>query len=168
MPIRSKDSYQKDIWDFIEDILVECSQCGKQATVKGATLPILRTPEKNIRLTCAHCGYNKRRDEVSGLGIYRSKENFIKFNKIRRIGAAIEPYFYQRLWLQTDCCGQTLWAYSYAHLNLIESHIAASLRERNGQPYMNKSIGSRIPKWMSTSKNRDEVLTAIAYLKNKR
>jgi hypothetical protein len=41
------------------------------------------------------------------------------------------------------------------------------LRERNDVEYSNKSLGSRLPKWMTSKKNREEVLKAIDKLKNK-
>lgn len=44
-----------------------------------------------------------------------------------------DPYFGMPLWLATDCGPHDLWAYNEAHLSLLESYVAANLRER-GRP----------------------------------
>jgi hypothetical protein len=72
------------------------------------------------------------------------------------------------LWLVTPCANDVLWAYNLRHLELIESYMAATLRERRqaatyGWP--NSSLVSRLPKWVGAAKNRVQVLKAIARLK---
>lgn len=56
------------------------------------------------------------------------------------------------LWLRTDFEGHVLWAYNIKHLDFLRDHIDAKLRERNGQELFNKSLGSRLPKWMTAKK----------------
>jgi hypothetical protein len=60
-----------------------------------------------------------------------------------------------------------LWAYNYDHLNFLKDHIQATLRERNAQEPSNQSLGSRLPAWMTSAKNREAVLKGIAHLQQK-
>ena len=83
------------------------------------------------------------------------------------IGGAVDPYFHLPLWLTINCCDNTLWAYNLEHLEFLKQHVAAGLRERNTQVKANQSLGSRLPKWMTASKNRDAVVKAIDLLKKK-
>ncbi len=96
---------------------------------------------KNERIICEKCGYNKIITDRS-------------------------TYTYN-LWFSIDCCGQNLWAYNRRHLNFLKNHIEATLRERNDLPFSNKSLGSRLPKWMTSKKNRENVLKSIDKLNNK-
>jgi hypothetical protein len=49
---------------------------------------------------------------------------------------------------------------------LLECFIEAGLRERSKeQTISNHSMVSRLPKWMSAAKHRDEVLRALSRLK---
>ncbi len=81
------------------------------------------------------------------------------------IGGNFDWYFQEPLWLQTECCGETLWAYNEKHLEFIENYVAAKLRARI--PNQNRSLASRLPKWIKSAKNRDEILKAIGKLKEK-
>lgn len=74
-------------------------------------------------------------------------------------------YFRLPLWLQIECCGETLWAYNEKHLEFIERYVAAKLRVRT--PNTNKSLASRLPQWIKSAKNRNEVLRACEKLKAK-
>ncbi len=83
------------------------------------------------------------------------------------IGANIDPYFRLPLWLQKEMPDGLLWAYNYEHLDFLENHVSAELRNREKSPMRNKSLGSRLPKWMTSKKNRNEVLSGIEKLKRK-
>lgn len=96
---------------------------------------------KNKKIICEKCGFNKTLTENSTYS----------FN----------------LWFSMDFCGKELWAYNRKHLSFLKEHIEATLRERNDVPFSNKSLGSRLPKWMTSSKNRANVLKAIEKLNNK-
>jgi hypothetical protein len=85
--------------------------------------------------------------------------------RITRIGAAVDPAFGLPLWLQSSCCGETLWAYNAAHLNALRDYVAAAIRERVG--VMQWSMFSRLPKWLSARKNRDTVLSSIDRLQER-
>lgn len=96
---------------------------------------------KNDKIVCEKCGYNKVIDE--------NYKNSIAL----------------KLWFSLECCNEELWAYNLKHLNFLKEHVEATLRERNDVEYSNKSLGSRLPKWMTSKKNREEVLKAIDKLK---
>ncbi len=49
----------------------------------------------------------------------------------------------------------------------LENHVSAELRNREKSPMRNKSLGSRLPKWMTSKKNRNEILSGIEKLKQK-
>jgi hypothetical protein len=69
------------------------------------------------------------------------------------------------LWLKTNCCGNTLWAYNKEHLDFLESYVSASIREQ--VPNINKSLASRLPTWIKSAKNRETVLKCINKLRKK-
>jgi hypothetical protein len=74
----------------------------------------------------------------------------------------VDPYFGFRLWLQTRCAGEVLWAYNAKHLVFLHDYVIASLRER--RPNANASLVSRLPKWLKRAQNRDAVLRAARRL----
>jgi hypothetical protein len=150
MPIRIKDSYQKSIFDFADEILVVCPECAKQALVTG----------RDYKLTCGQCGRGKYlREKPYGILFSSNARKFA--GRYVLIGAPVDPFFHLPLWLRAPCCGHTLWAYNYRHLAFLRSHVEAQLRERAGQPKRNASLGSRLPGWMTTAKNRTKVLKCI-------
>lgn len=168
MPVqRTKDTYQKQIYDFIKDILVVCPTCSKSAIVRTSKQPIINLNEKEIKVVCTHCGLNKRLEEKPSAILFSSSDKTTTGNYII-IGAAVDPYFHLPLWLTTNCCDNILWAYNHEHLKFIEQHVDAKLRERNTAEMKNNSIGSRLPRWMTATKNRETVLKAIKQLQQKK
>jgi hypothetical protein len=96
------------------------------------------------------------------------KQQYYKPGQIA-IGDAVDWYFHLPLWLQIPCCGETLWAYNPAHLAYIEDYVQATLRERQKDQHgwSNRSLRSRLPKWMQGAKNRTVVLECVEKLKQK-
>jgi hypothetical protein len=76
-----------------------------------------------------------------------------------------DPHFGFRLWLQTRCAGEVLWAYNAEHLGFLREYVSASLRER--VPNANGSLASRLPKWIKSAHNRTAVLRAARRLEAK-
>jgi hypothetical protein len=140
--LRTKVGYSKWLGDFMSHIYVGCPKCSKQALVT-------RPPEQkfhyftNTKVTCQHCGFNQT-----------AKGNVISDLNLT-------------YWLQMECEGQTLWAYNYEHLTFLKQLIGANLRERNGVPNANSSLGSRLPRWMTSSKKRSKVLKCLERLQQK-
>jgi hypothetical protein len=122
--------------------------------------------EEDVKLVCVKCGYNKHLAKkpttiISGVQQRHDEGQYFI------IGDSIDPYFHQPLWLSMKCCGETLWAYNYEHLNFLKHHVEAKLRERTLDEIKNKSLGSRLPKWMTSKRNRSVVVNAIEQLSKK-
>ncbi|MBK8966841.1 MAG: hypothetical protein R3D58_15410 [Saprospiraceae bacterium] len=153
METRTKHTYRTRLYSFIKNILVECPNCTGKALVDTGDNSIFQPMALNIRVVCGHCGYNKIIERRSN----RSKQLII--------GAAIDPYFHLPLWLKTEVgSDHLLWAYNMEHLDFLAAHVGAKLRERNGFRYEVKSIGAKLPRWMTAKNNRQEVLKAIRKL----
>jgi len=160
------NAYNKTLDEFINDIYVVCPNCEKQAIVKTKGLNKERS-EDEIRLICISCGSNKMYSEVP-MDEWISEKSQITY-KVRHwiIGAGIDPYFKLPLWLQKELSNGVLWAYNYEHLSFIENHVKAELRFRDAALNHNRSLGAKLPKWMTSKKNRAEVLSGIEKLKKK-
>lgn len=147
------------IHSFGNKFLVECPKCNLSAQVMPD-----RTDDDwiwlNPKLICLNCGYNKDNKSIKKEVLGDSKAY-----GYARIGGNYDWYFLQPLWLQINCCGKRLWAYNEKHLDFIENYVAAKLRERT--PNKNRSLSSRLPKWIKSAKNRDEILKAIGKLRKK-
>lgn len=127
-------------------VLVRCPACQQCATVIRPVI-VERRYAGNPRLICVHCGLAREY-------AYRGHTT----------GVPLDPFFGLPLWLQTACCGHTLWAYNAEHLHVLEGYVAARLRER----LIGRSTYTMIevlPTWMKRSKHRDEVMRAISRLK---
>lgn len=105
------------------------------------------------RLTC-HCG---RTDEWIPEGVPG------KFVVIPNFTGPNDPYFGLPLWLQAPCCGNVLWAYNAEHLDLLERYVGARLRERGREPEM--TMLAKLPQWIKSANNRDQVLKTIRKLR---
>lgn len=82
-------------------------------------------------------------------------------------GAPVDPFFHLPVWLQAEFSGEVLWAYNLEHLDFLAAHVGAKLRERNGFQFNVKSIGARLPRWMTAAHNREAILKALTKLKEK-
>jgi len=133
-----------------DPVLIVCPKCLNKAEV-------LPSGEDLVRASCLQCGFttNKSSHERS---FYWHDEN------------PTDGYFGFDLWLKTDYCGNSLWAFNSKHLEFFESYVSANLRERTQDEtwgWSNSSLASRLPKWISSAKNRDSLLKAIKILKDK-
>lgn len=164
--MRTKNSYDTLIYDFLTNILVECPSCKGKAVVKMFGIRPTDEEEEKVSLTCTSCGYNRRLVDKEAPVLMVTSRNVIR-GRVMRIGGMIDPYFSIPVYLKADCCNYTLWAYNYEHLEFLRQHVDAKLRERNTVETRNKSLGSRLPRWMTSKKNRAAVLKAIEQLKNK-
>ncbi|MGP3683292.1 hypothetical protein ACTVZO_01030 [Streptomyces sp. IBSNAI002] len=148
-------------YDFLDEVLVRCPRCdGCAAVTPYPGIPTGETAagpwilDLDRRLLCTECGY------------FRDQEG-------RKAGSGgtdgtdgpVDPYCQRPLWLQASCCGHVLWAYNGRHLHLLETYVAAKLRER-GEPAPGAptSLVERLPTWMKTARNRTEVLRTIRRL----
>ena len=143
------------IYEFSNQFLVVCPQCDRKAEVlieveTQQNKPALFFPR---RLSCSSCGYSKEWAD-NGLAIHPNQD----------------WYFELPLWLSIPCCGEILWAYNAQHLDFLEDFVKARLRERTNDDmhgWSNRSLASRLPKWIQRAKNRDEVLKCITKLRKR-
>lgn len=150
--------------DFSDVMDVRCPQCSQRARVAwlvthedeeyaarstNGKYALLFRPRK---LSCLHCGHTRRWE--GGVVSY---------------GGPHDWYFRLPLWLQTPCCGQTLWALNREHLDFLERYTSARLRTKLQEPgpgkTRNHSLASKLPQWMKSAKNREAILKGIAHLK---
>jgi len=122
------------VYSFVDRVLVSSPNCAKCATMTRG----------DQRLICPHCG--------------RTKTN-VYWNIIGPHSATLNL----SLFLQADCCGEKLWAFNPEHLRFLRDYVAAEhrvhVRDHNG--WSNRSLANRLPKWMTSAKNRDDVVRAI-------
>jgi hypothetical protein len=137
------------IYSMTDTFLVVCPRCQSCAEVTRHG-PL-------CRLVCPQCSLT-RAQSGDTMSIYSGH------------GPAVDAVFGLPLWLQAPCCGNLLWAFNLRHLDFIERYVRASLRERrrdeNG--WANSALGSRLPGWIVSAKNRDEILKTAAKLKEQR
>jgi ribosomal protein S27AE len=148
----------RTIYELGDQFLVRCPRCSRRAEVlapQGYT--DIFDPR---RVSCGHCGYTKE-----WIGTETAGPEFRYYYSISgrhttiRIGGSFDRYFGLPLWLQTPCCGHVLWAYNSRHLSFLRHYVSAELRERSVM--RTTSLASRLPKWIKSAKNRDEVLKGL-------
>lgn len=141
------------LYHFSYLFLVHCPRCDKCAEVvlKDKDVALLEgtVPYRDSylfaprRLVCNQCGYVK--DWEGNKVVSNDSKDW---------------YFRQPLWLQIACCGELLWALNEGHLNYLEEYVEATLREA----YPGGTMASRLPDWMKSAKNREDVLKCIRKL----
>jgi hypothetical protein len=139
------------IYSFMGEVLVECPHCSERAVARPT--PDWPTSDRPAfvprRLVCPSCGFV---DETSRPLGFESVPSGIPTSV--------------PLWLTTECRGKTLWAYNVDHLDLLKGYVGAPLRERGTIPG-SMSLVERLPAWIKLSKNRGDVLRAIARLRQR-
>jgi hypothetical protein len=151
MPAKRAPKTLHTIYDFIGTILVVCPRCSNMATV--ASDRVLPAVPVYARMICTRCGLAKSQ----GVDAYS-------------LGSTTDPYFGHSLWLQAPCSRHILWAYNRAHLEFLKQFVGATDRRRpireSAEP-LNTLLVSRLPRWMQSSKNRDEIVKTIAVMEAK-
>ncbi len=154
-PVRFRDP-RSTKYDFLDSMLVRCPRCERIAHVVQQPCqepnPALFAPR---HLVCRSCGLSRTCAGRSFSLRYGSAD------------LARDPYFHVPLWLQTRTRHGGLWAYNLAHLDLISRFVAADLRERAPwyETGRKMTLVARLPAWMKSAKNRDEVLRAVDRLR---
>jgi hypothetical protein len=149
-----------------DDVLLVCPRCGGCA-VSTALSPEQRPREGRPlrRVVCTGCGYTDER--AGSMGDWCGCRYCCARGGSRVSGAErhVDPMFGLFWWLRAECCGgQVFWACNVEHLQVLEGYIGAKLRERGQTPgYV--SMLEKLPTWMKTAKNRDELLKVIGRLR---
>lgn len=133
---------------FLDRILVDCPRCGGLAIVTleedsgtghiGWATDRAHAPR---RVVCTACAFNRR----------QARRAWAR----RAMGLPLRLYAEGR--------HGALYAYNEAHLDYIESYVRDPLRREAVEPggFRNRSIASRLPRWVKAAGNRDEVLKLI-------
>jgi hypothetical protein len=142
------------VYQFTDNVLARCPACDGCAVV----LRNLGEPEYGPKTSSGSLRI-RRRLRCGACGLFKDE-----FTSASLIGGPVDPFFRLPLWLQADVRGHVLWAYNVQHLDLLESYVAARLRERRALPG-SMSMLARLPTWLKAAKNRDEVLRVINRLR---
>ena len=141
---------------FMDETLVVCPRCGGCGRVApvDAMREDLFAPRK---LTCASCGHSRLWENTT-------------LRRHAAEAAAVDDYFELPLWIQAPCCGNTLWAYNWRHLEFIEGFVGALHRERrrDAHGWSNRALGARLPRWMKVAQNRVAILECVEKLRQTR
>ena len=163
MENRTKHTYSTRIYEFVKDILVVCPTCAGKALVRADDFNTPKYEISEVKVVCTGCGFNKTLENLS-----KRHDPKQKRGNILIFGAPVDPFFHLPVWLQAEFSGETLWAYNVEHLDFLAEHVGAKLRERNSLVVnVNKSVGARLPRWITAANNRNAVLKAIEKLKDK-
>jgi hypothetical protein len=122
------------------EVLVVCPRCSSRAVVR-------RHAASGRRLTCPGCGL--ARETLGTTSTW---------------GGPVDPWFGVPLWLKADFRGHTMWAFNAGHLKDLHDFVAAGLRERTPTNGAAMSMLEKLPDWMTSAKNRDEIVAALDWL----
>jgi hypothetical protein len=152
------------LFDFGGEFLVVCPRCAGRARVRDRGAGVA----PRVVLTCPHCGLSQFWAPTE-LGVLTGADPKRYPPGVVAMGGPVDWYFHQPLWLQSPCCGETLWAYNPAHLDFIENYVRAFLREhaRGEHGWRNQALHNRLPRWMKAAGNREELLKCIQRLREK-
>ncbi len=139
-----------------------CPKCAGKALVQAEDFDTPKYEISEVKIVCASCGFNKTIENLSKRHDPKQKKGHILI-----FGAPLDPFFQLPVWLQADFSGEILWAYNVEHLDFLAEHVGAKLRERNNLKFRVRSIGARLPRWMTAAGNREAVLKAIEKLREK-
>lgn len=149
--------------DFMDEIDIVCPQCTSHAKV----LVLGNSYEqRKYKLSCLQCGYTKT---VKNPWLISSSHG-IMVEAIPSFNQPKDPFFELELWYQKSVASNILWAYNLRHLVYLEEYISSRHFRGFYQPkfpFANASLVSRLPKWMQSKKNRENILRAINDLKSK-
>jgi hypothetical protein len=133
-----------------DDILVVCPRGRHRAIVVPQRSQVTSAWLWPRRLVCPHCAHTAGWTPSDGWSW----------------GGPVDPFFRLPLWLQTPCrTGHTLWAFNRRHLDLLHAFASATLRERGSGPSGGLTLVARLPTWMTSAKNRHQVLRSIDRLR---
>ena len=158
MQKRSRDD-GRSLHAFVDLIEVICPRCGGHARIR---VQERRAPDASAtfpaRLTCHHCGFVRTQRLGRSISSYALRTD------------GTDPYFGVPLWLRTPTRHGVVFAYNRDHLAALEAFVGAHLRERSEDPRLrwhNKSMASRLPRWMKLAQNREALLAALARLRKR-
>jgi len=130
-----------------------CDNCGNKIKVE-----ILECNEKRneIKIACPKC---------NSLRIYEPRNEKILLKPYSNTSKIADPIFNLPLWLQMEFRKNIFWAYNKDHLGEIRNYVKSELRER--QTLNHTTMVEKLPKFITSSKNREGILRVIEKLDRK-
>jgi DNA-directed RNA polymerase subunit RPC12/RpoP len=127
-----------------------CPDCGTKWIHVSKTYSSPSNSRQDLMGTCPHC---KKRNQVH-VEIWPS----VPYDH------SVDPFLGLELALKERTRHGDIWVYNATHLAELKVFISASLREDCNKQW---SYFSRLPTWIKSAKNRDEVLRAVVRLESR-
>ncbi len=145
-PFRSRDP-GLSIRAFRDPIWVVCPRC------QGPARSFRDEAGDRFRLVCRRC------PRMAELQLRASPEG---------VGEDGDGRFGLPLYLTAPVRGHRLWVYNPVHLEALAGWLGASLRERStSATCRNRTVMSRLPRWMSCAAARPDVMKALSDLRSR-
>lgn len=135
----------KRLSDFADEVWAVCPTCS------GKAIATRYLEEKIARILCTTCGYNR------SISIELGTKGYVILSA--------HDYFNVPLWLSASFKDKTFDAYNGEHLNYLQEYIAAGLRETKDRKFF--TMVEKLPKFITSAKNREALLKLIEKLRNK-
>lgn len=142
--------YEKNIYEL--ELKVNCPNCASRIERR---MSYIKHRKQKIQVKCADCGETNA---------YEPRYIPQDWNYNGNHGLK-DPYFGLRLWLTGTIKGNLFWALNYEHLKDIKNYVSAKLRIRTNYNY--QTMVEKLPKWIQSSKNRNDVIRLIDKLETK-
>lgn len=150
---------------FADEFLVRCPGCKRcamvreRAPVESGSSGDTGVQNRVFRLLCSNCGLVRERVLTN----WGQKCLELVLGYADYVPSPLEPAFGCQLWLVTQVRSHSLWFLNMPHLEEVARYIAATHRQRHGST--NRSLLSRLPRWMINARARRDVLAAIDTLR---
>lgn len=137
---------------YVAELKYNCPDCGERIE---ESLTSLKQKRKEIKVKCPTCGQ-----------VHAHQPKYTEQQWIFLPGEeGTDPFFRLPLWLRGPVKKHLFWAYNYEHLATLKGYIGARLRTRSGKGYT--SMVEKLPAWISSAKNREELVRLIGQLEKK-
>ncbi|HRG34262.1 MAG: hypothetical protein JNK69_06235 [Saprospiraceae bacterium] len=142
----------KDRMRYIVSSKAKCRHCLEWLVMDIAER---KSIPKYVNVTCGNCNT-----------LNRISENWESYQLKYNPSGILDPAFGLPLWYSGSVKGEIIWAYNQKHLLEIENYVRATLRERTTDRFKMTMV-EKLPDFIKSAKNRDEVLKALDRMKNK-
>jgi predicted RNA-binding Zn-ribbon protein involved in translation (DUF1610 family) len=150
--IKNDIGYTIELSEFSTYIAIHCPSCNKKAVIKTKQNWFIVG-----RIVCAECGFFKDLDENSSYELCTNGGTTVGNKSVLANPRGLNLV----LWYSANFKGNSFWAYNENHLQFLHDFIIAKHRARSQTELKNRSIGSRLPKWMTSSANRESLIKLI-------
>ena len=149
----NKKGYEVELSEFRFQFIIHCPKCNNKTTLTNNTI----SSYIEGKIVCPTCGFNKKLGGNSSYAISTVDGRIIESKAVMENPKGLKFI----LWYSTNFKGNSFWAYNEEHLNFLYDFVNAKHRDRSLENLKNRSIGSRLPKWITSSENRKEISKLI-------